>query len=475
MSVLTLKLLGQMECSLPSGAPLSLSTRKSEVLLAYLALTPGLRHPRERLVNLLWSDRSEEQARNSLRQCLSAIKKSLGETSESILEIQRSTITLNSACIEVDALEFDQLARASDFDSLSRAATLYQGEFLEGITIRDAACQDWLDSERSRFKRQLVEVLTNLSQALIDAKDFDRAIETAERLVGQDPLIEEGWRLLMRAYDEKGNRNHALKAYQRCRDILSLELGVEPEAATSELRENIAGGKRPVSRPAPISTPVTSDANDNSEHSIAVLPFDNLSGDPEQEYFSDGITDSIILNLALFPRLHVKSRNSSFAFKQQIKSIGEISKELEVDYIVEGSIRKSGDRIRITAQLIEAASGNQIWGNRYDAELADLFDLEEDLSRTIAATVTGQIDSDLQRIAIAKGAAHQESYELLLSGSYHQSKFTGPEMAIAIDKFNNCLKLDPNNVRARAALLCPFHELDGALDRRLRAIFRVGR
>ena len=197
----------------------------------------------------------------------------------------------------------------------------------------------------------------------------------------------------MRAYDEKGDRNHALKAYQRCRDILSLELGVDPETATTELREMIAGGKMTSPHPVtPTATPTQMaqtipaaskppDDNGANDHSIAVLPFDNLSGDPEQEYFSDGITDSIILNLALFPGLHVKSRNSSFAFKQQIKSIGEISKELEVDYIVEGSIRKSGERIRITAQLIEAASSNQIWGNRYDAELADLFDLEEDLSR----------------------------------------------------------------------------------------------
>ena len=150
--------------------------------------------------------------------------------------------------------------------------------------------------------------------------------------------------------------------------------------------------------------------------------------------------------------MHVKSRNSSFAFKQQIKSIGEISKELEVDYIVEGSIRKSGERIRITAQLIEAASSNQIWGNRYDAELADLFDLEEDLSRTIAATVTGRIDSDLQRIAIAKGAAHQESYDLLLSGRYHVLRFNGPDTVIGIDKLNQCLAQDPDNVHAHALL-----------------------
>ncbi|TNF90613.1 MAG: tetratricopeptide repeat protein, partial [Gammaproteobacteria bacterium] len=197
----------------------------------------------------------------------------------------------------------------------------------------------------------------------------------------------------------------------------------------------------------------------SSEHSIAVLPFDNLSGDPEQEYFSDGIADSIILNLSAFPGLIVKSRNSSFAFKQQIKSLGEISRELGVDYVVEGSIRKSGERIRIMVQLIEAASGNQVWGKRYDAEIEDLFDLEEELSRTIAATVTGQIESDLQRIALAKGAADQQAYDLLLSGIYQFQRFNRQDMAIAIHKLNQCLEKDPDNVRAHV-LLYEAHAMD---------------
>ncbi len=130
MPVLNLKLLGQMECSLPSGAPLSLSTRKSEVLLAYLALTPGLRHPRERLVNLLWSDRSEEQARNSLRQCLSAVKKSLADESDSILQVDRTTVSLNPEIIVVDLHEFVRLDCEYDHDSLTAAANLFQFEFL---------------------------------------------------------------------------------------------------------------------------------------------------------------------------------------------------------------------------------------------------------------------------------------------------------------------------------------------------------
>ncbi|MBT8437837.1 MAG: tetratricopeptide repeat protein, partial [Gammaproteobacteria bacterium] len=236
--------------------------------------------------------------------------------------------------------------------------------------------------------------------------------------------------------------------------------------ATIELRNRIASGEKhgeadPVATEAP-SAPTETKALDlpsSNDHSIAVLPFDNLSGDPEQEYFSDGITDSIILNLSLFPGLNVKSRNSSFAFKQQIKSIGEISNELGVDYVVEGSIRRSSDRIRITVQLIEAASGNQVWGKRYDAEIEDLFHLEEELSRTIATTITGQIESDLQRIAIAKSAAHQQSYDLLLQGIYHCKKSTAADMTVAIEKLNQCLELDSSNALAHATLYA-CHEMN---------------
>ncbi|MDC1287726.1 hypothetical protein N8198_07560, partial [Gammaproteobacteria bacterium] len=459
MSKLELLILGHFECLLPSGEPVTLSMRKAEVLLAYLALAPGIRHPRERLINLLWSDRGEEQARNSLRQCLSAIKKSLGDAADLALQIDRTTVSLKAGLIEVDALEFERLADDSDFESLGNAAELYRGEFLEGISIRDAASQEWLDSERARFKRQYIDILASLGHTQLVSRDYNHAIRTAERLVDQDTLSESGWRLLMRACHENGDRSHALKAFQRCRKVLREELDVEPENETIELRDAIAKGEGITAKttastqPTPASRPSTASATPPyDDHSIAVLPFDNLSGDPEQEYFSDGITDSIILNLALFPGLQVKSRNSSFAFKEQIKSVGEICDELQVDYIVEGSIRRSKERVRITVQLIESDHGNQIWGNRYDADLSDLFELEEELSRSIAATVTGQIESDLRRIAIGKSAEDQQSYDLLLAGKYHANRYNRQDNLIAIDKLNQCIEQDPDNVHAHTQL-----------------------
>jgi len=478
LTQLDVKLLGRMTCFLPDGQRLNLSTRKSEALLAYLAMSPGVYHPRERLVNLFWSDRGEDQARNSLRQALSSLKKLLDAQLPDLLEVERTTVRLKTENIVVDVNTFRLLASESEIEKLVEAVDLHSGEFLEGMAIRDPAGEHWLTDERQNLKRVYVDLLGRLGQLQFDTSDYKSAIVSAECLVSVDPLEESGWRLLMMANQGNGNRNHALMAYKRCCDILQKELGVEPEVETSELQQYIVTGQLNTAQPAVtqiesvpgsgevssetglgemVGTPAIPEVDET--HNIAVLPFDNLSGDPEQEYFSDGITESIIINLSLFPGLLVKSRNSSFAFKQQIKSLGEISKELNVDYVVEGSIRKSDERIRITVQLIEAQSGNQVWGNRYECDLSNLFVLEEELSRTIAATVTGQIESDLQRIAIAKGAAGHKSYDLLLSGTYYTCRFNRQDTVLAIEKLNQCLTQDADNVRAHV-LLYVCHAMD---------------
>jgi TolB-like protein/DNA-binding winged helix-turn-helix (wHTH) protein len=286
-------------------------------------------------------------------------------------------------------------------------------------------------------------------------------IENRDRVVTRDELLENLWkgkvvtdstlgaRLkdVRKAVGDSGDKQEVIKTFHRRGYQFIADVTEVPTAQSSEKIETLTLHEvLPLSDKPLIAGPF------NKTHSIAVLPFDNLSGDPSQEYFSDGVTESIILNLSLFPELNVKSRNSGFAFKQQIKSLGKIPRELTVDYLVEGSIHKTEDRIRITVQLIETTTGNQVWGKRYDAEVENLFDLEEKLSRSIAATVTGQIDSDLQRIAINKGAAHQDSYHLSLIGIYHCYKFTRPGMKIAIDKLNQCLKNDPDNVRAHATI-----------------------
>jgi adenylate cyclase len=127
--------------------------------------------------------------------------------------------------------------------------------------------------------------------------------------------------------------------------------------------------------------------------SIAVLPFTNMSGDPEQEYFSDGITEDIITELSRFRSLFVIARNSSFHYKGQSPKVQDVGCELGVRYVVEGSVRKAGNRIRVTAQLVEASSGNHLWAERYDRDLEDIFAVQDELVRTITSTVGGRVES----------------------------------------------------------------------------------
>jgi TolB-like protein len=184
--------------------------------------------------------------------------------------------------------------------------------------------------------------------------------------------------------------------------------------------------------------------------SIAVLPFTNMSGDPEQEYFSDGITEDIITELARFNSLFVIARNSSFQYKGRSVKIQDVGHELGVHYIVEGSVRRASNRVRITAQLIEAATGNHVWAERYDRELKDIFAVQDEVVREIATAVPGQLD------AVASNRIQQRSdhdltaYEHVLRGERIRNQDWGTPDAIPL--FEQAIEADPHCARAYAQL-----------------------
>jgi TolB-like protein/class 3 adenylate cyclase len=185
--------------------------------------------------------------------------------------------------------------------------------------------------------------------------------------------------------------------------------------------------------------------------SIAVLPFDNMSGDPEQEYFSDGITEDIITELARFQSLFVIARNSSFAFKGQATDITEIGKKLGVQYVVEGSVRKAGERIRITAQLIDATTGNHLWAERYDRNLADIFAVQDEVASQIVTMVPGHVEIANRVQAERKPTQDMNAYDLMLRVmSITYQDFTSGEEVEQLLK--RVLEIDPKYAMAHAML-----------------------
>ena len=194
------------------------------------------------------------------------------------------------------------------------------------------------------------------------------------------------------------------------------------------------------------------DFGDYEKPSILVLPFSNISGDPDQEYLGDGITEDIIVNLSSFAGLDVKSRHASFAIKGNWQSIEDVVDKLKVRYIVEGSIRKMGDKVRISVQLDETNSGNQLWGKRFDLEMADLFSIEEELVQTVVGTISGRIEKDLISASLKKSPRDMKSHDYLMRGIYHFNKFNREANSIAIDQLMCCLELDPDNLQAHVYL-----------------------
>jgi serine/threonine-protein kinase len=188
-----------------------------------------------------------------------------------------------------------------------------------------------------------------------------------------------------------------------------------------------------------------------SQPSIAVLPFANMSADKEQEYFSDGLAEEIINALAQIPGLKVIARTSSFAFRGKEQDITRIAETLRVKTILEGSVRRAGNRIRVTAQLIDAADGSHIWSERYDRELADVFAVQDEIAAAIARTLRGRLESELPAARQYKPTL--PAYEAYLKGQYQFSKYTPEGLSRSRQLFEQAIRLDPKYLDPREALV----------------------
>jgi len=469
--MLRLDLLGGFAARDASGEAIAFPTQKSVALLAYLAINGERAHTREKLAALLWDAHLDGHARANLRQALTRIRRSWPADVPPCICTNGATVSFDCAAIAVDVAEFERLASLGTPEALERAAGLYGGELLEGFSVRSEAFDEWLQAQRRRLSELYAGVLHTLLGHCANVGAVERGSQIAQQLLSLDPLDENIHRMLMRFYLAKERRSAAIAQYRRCRQILQNELGVEPGAETEALYAEILA-ERGESHRGPAALHIAELAESSTrppqgasvtsvsplglkmfgKPSLAVLPFENQNDDPAEQYLSDGITEDIITEITRFRDLYVIARNSSFVYRGTSAPSRLIASELGVQYLLQGSVRRRHDRVRVTAQLVAADDGHRIWAERYDDSMNELFAVQEDLARRIAVTLAGRIDEDRLDQARRKPSEHWQVYEYCLQGAAYLRNPSMESSRKARAAFEKALEIDSHCARAYAGL-----------------------
>ncbi|KUM27775.1 hypothetical protein AU467_15420 [Mesorhizobium loti] len=397
----------------------------------------------------MWGEHSEEQARASLRQTLSELRSALGDPDQQIIRATKETVTWVVGLAWVDAKALESVASLNDDQRLENATDLIGGDLMEGLSIAEAAYEEWLTSERERFRLIGCKVYSRLMDNAEHGGRLEEALTYGSKLLALDPIQEQTHRALMRLYFTQGRHEAALSQYERCRRELSQQLGVQPASETEQLVRAIKASRRAGTAGAEVraSTGGRSDPTERlNRPSIAVLPFSNLSGNSEQEYFADGVSEDIITELSRYRSLFVIARNSCFQFRGDV-DVADVRSALGVRYVVEGSVRKDGNRIRVTAELIDALDRCQIWAERYDRESQDIFAVQDQVARAIVATLEGRVAAKGAEIARRKPTADWVAYDYFLQGRALGYSYRQVESEAL---FARAVELDPNYAQAHA-------------------------
>ena len=457
---LLLKTLGGFSVRDASGADLPLRTRKAEALLAYLAVNADIPQPRERLMALLWSDRSEQQARQSLNQALVSIRRLRGAGNATLIESDGARVSLRSDALRSDIAEFQSAVA----DDPAKAVAVYDGPFLDGVSALDPSFEEWLRTTRTALQSLACQALERVAEAAEHEGDTDAAIETARRLIALDPLSEDAHRRLMRLLHRAGDRASALRQYQACAKLLLEELDVEPDAVTKALFGEIRGSTVPadavqIQSPEADLAPDKADRPRPNKPSIAVLRFKNLGGGPEADMFADGLADDLVTALARVPDLVVISGDTPRVARDKALSDQDEAKKLGVDNILQGSIRTHDNRLRCSVRLVQTAGKFHLWAERYDRLLEDVFALQDEIVRQVLIELQVRLtEGDSARIA-SSGTRNLEAWLLRVQGTAEMHHMTQESNARARALFVASHRADPNWARPLSAIAsCDFYD-----------------
>jgi TolB-like protein len=413
---------------------------KRLAVLAYLAAArPRGMHRRDSLLVMFWPDDDEQRARNALSQTVHAIRRDVGPQ---VLSTQgHELIGIDPDALSCDAVQFEELLDRADLEDGLR---LYHGEFLRGLAIGDATGFDrWQEGEAWRLQRRAWKAAEALADAAESGGNMIAALRWLEQAVELLPTDEVLLRRLLTLTDSLGDRAGALRAHERFSALLREEYGVDPSPETDALVKEIRGRRTPLPKPTPVSQA-------RSEiRSIAVLPLQNLTGRAEDEYFADGMTEMLTTELSGIGAIRVVSRQSVRAFKGSDRPLRDVTELLGVDAVLEGSVLRAGDRIRVVVQLVRVEPEEHLWADAYDRDMRDVFAMYSEISQAVSMEVAAKLTGAEQRRLIERGrrAVDPVAYDRFLRGValFEQSQF--PE---ALEQFHAAVNLEPDFAEAHA-------------------------
>ncbi len=461
--VVRLRLIGQMEAWTLTSESVLPPGRKTRALLAIIALSAPRPALRGRLAELLWSRRPEEQARASLRQEIHRLLEALSPAGADILTITRDHLSLRPGVAWVDV---DEVLRATTAEPAS--LSLLDGDLLEDLDGVDPAFDAWLTTERERVRDRA----RNLAEALLrERAEPEAAIPAAQQLLSIDRAHEGGWRALMRAHAARGERGMAIQAYERCRAVLADLLDAAPSTETQRLLAEIRGGGKLLARISPATTESPSGpeaqapapaavlpeirpeprAQTRGGARIGVLPLQLIGTADEEAHLAPGLADEITTALARFRWLFVVSSNSLGKFIADTRDESTIRRMFGIDFLLDGTIQRVRNRLRITIRLLDLRAGNQVvWARRFDRQTHDLLSLQDE----IAAEVVAQIDPEILLIEAKRVSARPPSdptaYDLLLRALPLMGRMEREQYMQAGEFLRRAISLEPDYSAAHA-------------------------
>jgi TolB-like protein/Flp pilus assembly protein TadD len=439
--VLEIRVLGALEV-IRDGMPAALPpSRKTRALLAYLALT-RCPHRREQLCEMFWD--VPDDPRGALRWSLSKIRPLVDEPAQPRLIADRQTVELRAEAAEIDFFAARSCAddKAPATGDLVRMVSCFRGPLLADLDLSEpSGFQTWLLGLREDARELQKRILGLLTARL--AANPEAALPYARELVRADPLDEAAWAQLIDTLAQTGRTGEIKRQY---------------EVGLRSLRE-VGGGSGPLLRAwraaqGTTAHPATREPSpvppaDIKPASIVVLPFANLSNDPEQQYFADGITGNLTSELSRIPDMFVISRNTAFTFRNKPIDTKQIGRELGVRYVLEGDVQRAGSQIRVTAQLIDAETDAHLWAERFAGGSDDLFALQDEITSRIAAA----LDLELVNAEASRPIDRPDTRDYIFRGRAERLKPPSREnRAEAIRLFEQALVLDPDSGVAQSWL-----------------------